>query len=423
MPALGLISLPRHATNLESLRKLPNLKRLSFGYENGPACTAENFWKTWDGASARKLEAAGIDFDIRQQPDGSYEAAVHDPKFTDCAVFKGSNVRRLDLERSGVVDLKPLAELPLQALDIRETSVTDLSPLRSTVLGQAMRIRLWRSKVADFSPIAGCVNLELFDAADMVITDLSFLKGMKLTRSCSPAPRCRTSRSWPACRWSGSISSAPRSPTSRRCSSARRSRAWASPRIRRTSNRSAPVETGATLLLRFRRHPRQVRLPILGRLRGRRALDRLAPTGEHHVQAGRLADKSWEVILDDQPITDLSLLKGGSITQLSIMRMPVADLSPLRGMKLKALKMSGSKVTDLSPIKGMPLTSVNISGTEVRDLTPLTGMPLRSLYMTSGELITDLSPLAGMADTLETMILPTNATDVAFLRASRNSRG
>ena len=37
--------------------------------------------------------------------------------------------------------------------------------------------------------------------------------------------------------------------------------------------------------------------------------------------------------------------------------------------------------------------------------------------MTSCESITDLSPLAGMADTLDTVILPTNATNFAFLRA------
>ncbi len=41
-------------------------------------------------------------------------------------------------------------------------------------------IHLWKTKVADFSPIAGCAKLELFDASDTPLTDLSIIKGMKL---------------------------------------------------------------------------------------------------------------------------------------------------------------------------------------------------------------------------------------------------
>ena len=79
-------------------------------------CTPEVFWKTWDGLPwARKLEAAGINFSFEQSQDGYYDVKVHDPKFTDCSIFTGSNVRRLDLDRSGVIDLSPLAELPLES--------------------------------------------------------------------------------------------------------------------------------------------------------------------------------------------------------------------------------------------------------------------------------------------------------------------
>src|SRR5262249_50631871 len=58
MRTLGSMVLPAHA-DVEPLRKLPNLKRLSYSAgEGGPACTAEAFWKTWDGLPwARKLEA------------------------------------------------------------------------------------------------------------------------------------------------------------------------------------------------------------------------------------------------------------------------------------------------------------------------------------------------------------------------------
>jgi hypothetical protein len=130
----------------------------------------------------------------------------------------------------------------------------------------------------------------------------------------------------------------------------------------------------------------------------------------------RLTDGSWQLILDDQPISDLTMLKGASITQLSMARTPVADLSPLRGMKLTNLKMSGTKVADLAPLKGMPITSMNIAGTPVRDLTPVIGMPLHTLSMTNCDQITDVSPLVGMYGTVESLILPPNAKEIEFLR-------
>jgi hypothetical protein len=44
-------------------------------------------------------------------------------------------------------------------------------------------------------------------------------------------------------------------------------------------------------------------------------------------------------------------------------------------------------------------------------------MPLVSFSMADCEQITDLSPLAGMAATLESLILPTHPADIEFLRA------
>jgi hypothetical protein len=86
------------------------------------------------------------------------------------------------------------------------------------------------------------------------------------------------------------------------------------------------------------------------------------------------------------------------------------------GMKLTGLRLSGTKVADLWPIKAMSLQSLSISGTLVSDLKPLMGMPLRQLYMTNCQQITDLSPIAGMADTMENMTLPPNVKNIEFLR-------
>ena len=116
-------------------------------------------------------------------------------------------------------------------------------------------------------------------------------------------------------------------------------------------------------------------------------------------------------------VSDLTPLKGMPLKQLNIASSPVEDLAPLRGMKLERLSIAGTKVIDLTPIKGMPITSMDVSGTEVSDLTPLVGMPLHTFSMSDCELITDLSPLAGMADTLESLILPKHPADIEFLRA------
>jgi Leucine-rich repeat (LRR) protein/tRNA A-37 threonylcarbamoyl transferase component Bud32 len=425
VPVLESIVLPYHAKNVDSLRKLPNLNRIGFSWDaniGGPATTAEVFWRTWDGLPwARRLEAAGITFGIAQQSDGFYEAIVHDPKFADCSIFKGSNVRGLDLDKSSVTDLSPLADLPLTSLSLSEISVPDLSPLRSPVLRDALRsIRLYKSKVTDFAPIADCKNLTSFDVSDTALADLSVVKGMKLQQiriSRTGVKDIAVLAGMPleTAVLTGTsitdISPLLKCPDLVNLALPRDARDVGSLHaLSKVARISYSVTTSGNVDMTADQFWASVRAttqePWLT------ALQKANITEKHR----RLADKSWEVILDDQPITDLSLLNGGNITQVSIMRTPVADLSPLRGMKLKTLKMSGSKVTDLSPLKGMPLTSVQLSGTDVRDLSPLAGMPLRSVLMTNCQEISDLSPLAGMSDTLETVILPTNAKDIEFLR-------
>ena len=101
--------------------------------------------------------------------------------------------------------------------------------------------------------------------------------------------------------------------------------------------------------------------------------------------------------------------------ELNLNGQPVADLSPLRGTALTKLQLEKTKVTDLTPLQGLPLESLSISGTQVADISPLRGMSLKRLRMTDCTNLTDLSPLAGMT-TLETVILPPNATKVEVLR-------
>jgi serine/threonine protein kinase len=130
-------------------------------------------------------------------------------------------------------------------------------------------------------------------------------------------------------------------------------------------------------------------------------------------------DDTWEVDLDDQPVTDISVLRDAPISRLTLMHTLVSDLSPLRGKRLTWLRLAGTKVADLSPLQGMPLESLQISGTPVTDLSPLRGMPLKALNMTSCAGITNLAPISGIT-TFQSVILPPNAKDFGFLRGETN---
>jgi len=126
-------------------------------------------------------------------------------------------------------------------------------------------------------------------------------------------------------------------------------------------------------------------------------------------------DGTWEVDLDDQPITDISMLSNAPLSRVTLMHTSVADLTPLRGMSLTWLRLAGAKVSDLSPLQGMPLESLQISGTPVADISPLRGMPLKQLNMTGCTGITNLEPLREIT-TIQAIILPPNARNFGFFR-------
>ena len=109
-------------------------------------------------------------------------------------------------------------------------------------------------------------------------------------------------------------------------------------------------------------------------------------------------------------LSDLSPLKGMSLTSLKFAGTKVADLSPLRGMKLKSLSCFSTRISDLSPLRGMKLTRLNCAGSYVSDLSPLRGMPLLELIC-NDTYVSDLSPLQAMPLTLLTV----SGTDVADL--------
>jgi len=130
-------------------------------------------------------------------------------------------------------------------------------------------------------------------------------------------------------------------------------------------------------------------------------------------------DGTWELILDDQPVTNISLLHGAAISRLSLMHTAVSSLEPLRGMPLKKLWLAGTAVTDLAPLQGLRLEYLQISGTAVTNLEPLRGMPLHDLRMSGCTNLVDLAPVIGLT-TLQNVILPPNAKNIEPFRQATN---
>ena len=91
-------------------------------------------------------------------------------------------------------------------------------------------------------------------------------------------------------------------------------------------------------------------------------------------------------------------IENGVVTELAFLTDNVTDLSPVRALPgLMSLNCQGSgdgtgRLSDLSPLKGMSLTSLNCGRNRVSDLSPLKGMPLTRLICTDTP-VSDFSPL------------------------------
>ena len=147
--------------------------------------------------------------------------------------------------------------------------------------------------------------------------------------------------------------------------------------------------------------------------------------------------------LDDSGTTDLRALQALKLERLSLNRTPVSDLRPLAALPLSSLSVEGTEVTDLkpltglkleeflaancrklreiAPLAGMPLQRLDLSRTGIRDLTVLAGSSIRELNLQGCAELTDLRPLREMPK-LEAVIIPSQCTDIEFLRVHPSLR-
>jgi tRNA A-37 threonylcarbamoyl transferase component Bud32/tetratricopeptide (TPR) repeat protein len=442
MPGLENVTVPPLARNIEALRQLPKLNRLSFSMTqqpglsadqqnligeastslnpikslrrlmlfdiNGPwgyptpATTADEFWKEYSSlaALARIRDSAIQPNGIFRLTDGTWYVDFSDKsQFTDAGLLRGMPISSLVLGNTSVADLSPLRGMPLKVLYVNDTKVSDLTPIKDLPL---KLLNIARTNITDIAVVHGLPLIDL-TLDGLPLKDISALRGMPLTHRLrfSQCGNLTDLSPLADCKGITELVLPPNFTDFQFLHNL--------PKLQRVSfvgpgsNDYAPDMTVEQFWASI---DHQKAPPWLAALHE----SKLA------YSAHQFADGTWQLILDNQPIADLSRFNGAPISQLSISGTRVADLSPLRGMKLTVLRFAGTKVVDLSPLQGMPITSMALAGTQVRDLTPLIGMPLQSLSLPWCFQITDVSPLVSTYGTLEKLVLPPNAKEIGFLR-------
>jgi hypothetical protein len=143
------VILPDRPLSVESLRNHERLRYLAFNFSTKtfrPSRTVAEFWKEWE--SFIWLPAlSGTDFAISQRPDGITTLVIRDPSFDNLAAISKSTLAGLDIAKTAVGDLAPLAEMvSLRHLTFPEGAM-NASALKK--LPQLERISSLRAKTGE----------------------------------------------------------------------------------------------------------------------------------------------------------------------------------------------------------------------------------------------------------------------------------
>ncbi len=189
---LDRLTLPARAENVEVLRKLPNLKFVSFGMNDTapflPSLTVEQFWAEYQhlGWLATLRDAGLAPKQPRRMNDGTWEINLNDSKIVDLSVLADAPISFLWLMKTDVSDLRPLRGIPLKRLSIAASKVTDLSPLQRM---QLEYLNLNTTRVKDISVLRGMplTRLRLHDCPDLSdispIADATEIEELTLPRN------------------------------------------------------------------------------------------------------------------------------------------------------------------------------------------------------------------------------------------------
>ena len=199
------------------------------------------------------------------------EMKERNPGFDDSVthVIEGGTVRQVSLRAAGVIDISPVSALVgLQRLSCTGGPLSDLSPLKGMKLTALI---IGGTQVSDLSPLKG-MKLQKLEAQVIPVSDLTPLQGMPLT----------------------SLD-----------------------------------------------------------LHGLHRVTDLKP----------LTGMPLEYLnLTGFPVKDLSVLEGmTSLQRLVLSQMPISDLTALSSLRLTELCIDGTEVSDLTPLKDMPLSFIRLT--------------------------------------------------------------
>jgi|SRR5690606_21826770 len=104
---------------------------------------------------------------------------IADTQVTDLSPLAGMSLQELNLVGTPIEDLSGLADVEIGTLWIPQTKVADLSPLAGKSL---VSLDLQDTPVSDLSPLAGNPSLRRLHLGGTAVTDLSPLAGLQLER-------------------------------------------------------------------------------------------------------------------------------------------------------------------------------------------------------------------------------------------------
>ena len=349
----------------------------------------------------------------------------------DLAPLKGLPIEWLDISFTGIVNLEPLREMPLRVLRARACPIANLAALAAAPIEE---LHLGNATCTSLSPLAGAplrelilenvpitdlsalaeTRLEVLDLSAIPIRDLSPLARLPLKKlALRRAPVPASLRPLAACTRLEDLIASPGSdgfaelrtlPALMRISDSQEE-GWPEAPAAEFWKRWEPLNA---MLERIRPHLGERMLPGGFESDSVRSASRSRPM----VQLNR--DNTFDVVLSNAGLDDIEFLRDLPLRELMLDDNPIRDLSPLSGMKLRMLDIVRTNVGDLSPLRGMPLEELRAGFTKVRELAPLRGMQLRTLGLWNTQ-ISDLAPLAGMP--LEMISLSeTRVRDLSTLR-------
>jgi len=280
----------------------------------------------------------------------------------------------LDLSRSGVTDLSPLAGLPIKVLNVSFCGVHDLTPLKAMPL---VGLNVWATPVRDLSPLKGAPLTMLNVNHCRNLTDLSPLKGMALKELHFAYTQVKDL---------SPLTELPLRDVS--CSMT-------------PVNDLTPLKGISLVSLSFTPERITTGMEIV---REMSTLERIESLGD---KSGRSvgytpAAKFWA----DHAVRQVLKVKGLPYREfkadrdgryvLDLSRTDIRDLAPLKGLPLKWLDINRTHVTNLSALAGMPLSYLDLSKTPVTDLSPLQGMTLEDIRFSPDRVKTGIDTIRRM---------------------------